>query len=189
MSNGDWRSDVLFFLHLWTPLGFPETNYPTSCFSSLLSSGRSRAGTLRTVKPGWCWKSSKSDSICGSDPVPWARVTARWVQVCSQAGHRIMGWSHIHGCEDHSQGIYYCTELFLQVEPGAVLNVCMLPHSVMSHSLRPHGLEPARLLSLWDFPGKNTGVGTISYSRGSSWPRNRTCVSGIILWILYHWTT
>ena len=23
----------------------------------------------------------------------------------------------------------------------------------------PHGLEPARLFSLWDFPGKNTGVG------------------------------
>ena len=24
---------------------------------------------------------------------------------------------------------------------------------------RPHGLQPARLLSPWDFPGKNTGVG------------------------------
>ena len=25
--------------------------------------------------------------------------------------------------------------------------------------LRPHGLQPARLLCPWDFPGKNTGVG------------------------------
>ena len=25
--------------------------------------------------------------------------------------------------------------------------------------LRPHGLQPARLLWLWDFPGRNTGVG------------------------------
>ena len=25
--------------------------------------------------------------------------------------------------------------------------------------LRPHGLEPTRLLCPWDFPGKNTGVG------------------------------
>ena len=32
-------------------------------------------------------------------------------------------------------------------------------HSVMSDSLRPHGLLPARLLCWWDFPGENTGVG------------------------------
>ena len=31
--------------------------------------------------------------------------------------------------------------------------------SVMSDSSRPHGLQPTRLLLLWDFPGKNTGVG------------------------------
>ena len=32
-------------------------------------------------------------------------------------------------------------------------------HSVVTNSLRPHGLQPARLLCPWDFPGKNTGVG------------------------------
>ena len=31
--------------------------------------------------------------------------------------------------------------------------------SVMSDSLRPHGLHPTRLLHPWDFPGKSTGVG------------------------------
>ena len=31
--------------------------------------------------------------------------------------------------------------------------------SVMSPSLGPHGLETARLLHHWDFPGKNTEVG------------------------------
>ena len=31
--------------------------------------------------------------------------------------------------------------------------------SVMSVSLRPHELQPTRLLSPWDFPRKNTGVG------------------------------
>ena len=30
---------------------------------------------------------------------------------------------------------------------------------VMSDSLRPHGLQPTRLLHPWDFPGKSTGVG------------------------------
>ena len=29
--------------------------------------------------------------------------------------------------------------------------------SVMSNSLRPHGLQPARLLCPWNSPGKNTG--------------------------------
>ena len=31
--------------------------------------------------------------------------------------------------------------------------------SVMSDSVRPHGLQPTRLLCPWDSPGKNTGVG------------------------------
>ena len=30
---------------------------------------------------------------------------------------------------------------------------------VVSDSLRPHGLQPPRLLHPWDFPGKSTGVG------------------------------
>ena len=29
----------------------------------------------------------------------------------------------------------------------------------MSNSLRTHGLQPARLLCPWDFPGRNIGVG------------------------------
>ena len=37
--------------------------------------------------------------------------------------------------------------------------LCMLSRSVMSHSMWPHGLQPARLLCPWDSPGKNTGVG------------------------------
>ena len=37
---------------------------------------------------------------------------------------------------------------------GVYVSVC----SVMSDSLRPYGLEPARLLCPWDFPGRNTGV-------------------------------
>ena len=33
-----------------------------------------------------------------------------------------------------------------------------LTHSVVSDSLRLHGLQPTSLLFLWDFPGKSTGV-------------------------------
>ena len=32
-------------------------------------------------------------------------------------------------------------------------------HSVVSDPQQPHGLQPTRLLRLWDFPGKSTGVG------------------------------
>ena len=32
-------------------------------------------------------------------------------------------------------------------------------HSVVSDSLRPHRQQPTRLLSPWDSPGQNTGVG------------------------------
>ena len=39
--------------------------------------------------------------------------------------------------------------------------------SVMSDSSRPHGLQPTRLLCLWDFPGKSTGVGCYCLLRQS----------------------
>ena len=41
-------------------------------------------------------------------------------------------------------------------------------HSVMPNSLRPHGLQPTRLLCPWDFPGKSTGMVAISFSKESS---------------------
>ena len=37
--------------------------------------------------------------------------------------------------------------------------MCVHVNSVVSDSLQPHGLYPARFLCPWDFPGKNTGVG------------------------------
>ena len=37
-------------------------------------------------------------------------------------------------------------------------SVRMLSHSVMSDSLPPQGLQPARLLCLWNFTGNNTAV-------------------------------
>ena len=39
--------------------------------------------------------------------------------------------------------------------------------------LRPHGLQPLRLLCPWDFPGKNTGVGCHFLLQGSSPPRDQ----------------
>ena len=39
------------------------------------------------------------------------------------------------------------------------VEVFVLVHSGVSDSLRPHRLEPARLLHPWDSPGKYTGAG------------------------------
>ena len=39
--------------------------------------------------------------------------------------------------------------------------------SVMSDSVRPHGLQPTSLLHPWDFPGKSTGVGCHGLLQGS----------------------
>ena len=50
----------------------------------------------------------------------------------------------------------------------------MLSRSVLSHSLRPHGLQPGRLLCPWEFPGKSTGVGCHFLLQGSPWPRDQT---------------
>ena len=60
--------------------------------------------------------------------------------------------------------------------------VCVYTHnaqSVMSDSLWPHGLQPARLLCPWNFPGKNIRVGLHFFLWVSSQPRDRTCVSRV----------
>ena len=47
----------------------------------------------------------------------------------------------------------------LQDEEARGTGAWVLSHSVVSDSLQPRELWPARLLCLWDSPGKNTGVG------------------------------
>ena len=39
----------------------------------------------------------------------------------------------------------------------------------MSHSVQPHGLQPARLLCPWDSPGKNPGMGSHFLPQGIFW--------------------
>ena len=59
-------------------------------------------------------------------------------------------------------------------------------HSVMSDSLRPHGLQPARLLCLWDSPGKNTGVGFHFLLQGIFLTQGLNPDLLHCRWILYH---
>ena len=44
--------------------------------------------------------------------------------------------------------------------------VRMWSHLVVSDSVQPYGLQPARFLCPWDFPGRNTGVGCHAFLLG-----------------------
>ena len=64
--------------------------------------------------------------------------------------------------------------------------------SIVSDSLRPHGLQLTKHFSPWNFLGKNTGAGCHFLLQGSSQPRDQThvsCTSCISRQILYHCTT
>ena len=50
---------------------------------------------------------------------------------------------------------------------------CCLVESCVQLFLRPHGLQPPRLLCPWDFLGKNTGVGCHFLLQGSFPPRDQ----------------
>ena len=56
-------------------------------------------------------------------------------------------------------------------------------HSVVSDSLRPHGLWPSRLFYPWNSPGKNTGVGCHSLPQGIFLTQG----SNPRLFCLWHW--
>ena len=51
------------------------------------------------------------------------------------------------------------TKLEIKFLKNKLKSVCCLTAKSCPTLLEPYGLQPARLLCLWDFPGKNTGVG------------------------------
>ena len=74
---------------------------------------------------------------------------------------------------DHSQGSGLCLRSSgnwglvpgrqagspLSLAAAAAAAAAAAVASVVSDSLRPHGLQPTTLLRPWEFPGKSTGVG------------------------------
>ena len=70
-------------------------------------------------------------------------------------------------------------EAFGSDRSGSYVNcgVCV-SHLVLSNSATPW-IVATRLLCPWNFLGKNTGVGGLSFSRGSSQLRDGNCVAYI----------
>ena len=58
----------------------------------------------------------------------------------------------------------------------SVLYVYMPSCSVISKSLQPHGLQPARLICPWKFSGRNTGLDCHFLLMGIVPTREQTCV-------------
>ena len=54
-------------------------------------------------------------------------------------------------------GCSTCRSVLPDTEQG--MQACVLSRSVVSDSLRLHGLQPTKLLCPWDSPGKDAGVG------------------------------
>ena len=70
------------------------------------------------------------------------------------------------------------------------LVLCVLSCSVEFSSLRPHGLQPARLLCPWDCPGKDTGVSSHSLlQRIFPNQRSNSCLLHWQVDFFYHSTT
>ena len=86
------------------------------------------------------------DVLFLGDTELWKCLTWAWVSLLLSWGHvglawerKVMGWKVEFGSRAHECESFRC--------------------SVVSTSLQPCGLQPARLLCPWDSPGKNTGMG------------------------------
>ena len=74
-------------------------------------------------------------------------------------------WNTVHGkwdCWHFQSEACGCVAAFVEKKK----NSGSVSHSVASDSLGPHRLKPARLLCLFNFPGKNSGVGCYSLLQG-----------------------
>ena len=79
---------------------------------------------------------------------------------------------------------------FVKVSSVTFATVLVCPAAQSCPTLRPPGLQPARLLCPWDSPGKNTGAGCHTLLQGivptQGWnPGLPQC--GQILYQLSHW--
>ena len=104
--------------------------------------------------------------------MPSTRFLRRWGDVTSKL--QTEDWPQVWGESlfvykrkgrgddgDSGEGKVFLRRFYFPCGISEVLSL-----SVMHNSLQPHGLQPTRLLCPWDFPGKNTGVGSYFLLQG-----------------------
>ena len=104
---------------------------------------------LGEMAPGYS-KTSFSNSLLRIITLEWFSLLAllRVRALHFQTGYQSLYWEHLSPWQK-------------QASESEIVSL-----SVMTHSLRPHGLYSARLLCPWDSPGKNTGVGCRALLQG-----------------------
>ena len=106
-----------------------------------------------------CWSFQIKDVICYKQMMPFAIVLQT---ICGLLGNLLSILFHklLHqalpslgfSSQEHWSGLPFPS-------PMHESEKWRWSHSVVTDSLRRHGLQPTRLLCPWDFPCKNTGVG------------------------------
>ena len=95
-------------------------------------------------------------NVCSSPPT--FRYTDVWntqhPDILSRGIFTLWMFYWLHIWRGETKGISWVT-MMLMLLPAAAANKSLQT----CPTLRPHGLQPTRLLRPWDFPGKSTGVG------------------------------
>ena len=89
-------------------------------------------------------------------------------------GQRSLGGLQSMGLQRVTQDLVTPQHLYYSTHEDNYICVCVCASTcvyvcvclVLSDSLQPHGLQPARLLCPWDSPGKNTRVGCHALLQG-----------------------
>ena len=137
-------------LNLWTAREVPVPHFYFNCFSGFEMI--SHCGFRFHFPNGWwCWTSFQG-------------LIGYFYNFSGEMSIQIL-FPHVIGLS------FYC--LVERDFPLCILDISLLSdicvcvsHSVMSDSLRPYALKPARLLCPWNSPGKNTGVTCHSLLQG-----------------------
>ena len=119
---------------------------------------------------------------------PWI-----WNQRCPTVDSLIS--FHFHFITIYLKAAPLCSEIMLfhfyhePVRTAFVVLLLSCYSESESHTVVPNPLWPHGLYSLWNSPGRNTGMGSCSFSRGSSRPRDRTQVSCTAGGFFTRWAT
>ena len=134
--------------------------------------GREAWGSLRELGwKGFFPQSSGPSSSADLNCLPIA--TCHALRFC----YVLVQGNHIHCLVESSQTCWCVLFHFSdeEIETGSFRTslgvawgaACMLSPFFVSDCMRPHGLQPARLLFPWDSPGKTTGVGCQALLQGT----------------------